>query len=231
LVYSILSSVFAITATMLLSTLTFNTISVIAPISNLVMSFFAEIVMLLGGATLIIGGIIPIGKLLIPIVEIMNTLAELLSEPRWVYASTDYTVIKIMILLITVAFAIFAIANIKRKRQYLLILTSFFVAICIATVIANEISYSKADIIYSSTDRSDAVLIKSENEVCLINSSQFNKNSAKKSCGLLQDERITKLDKYLVTAYTRSLADDICEVLSTVSIEEIYVPAPRSDDE
>ena len=229
--YSILSSIFAITATMLISTFTFGTISIIAPISNLIFSLFAEILMCLGSITLIFGKFIPIRKLMIPIANAMNTLADRLSEPRWVYVSTDYVFLKMLIIILTVAFIVFVIANVKRKRAYLLLLASFFIAVCVSAVVASEVTYSDSDLIYASKNRSDMILIKSESEVCLINSAQFNKNSASNVKRLLQEENITYLDKYVVTSYAWSVSDDVCTILSSVKTDEVYLPTPRSSDE
>lgn len=231
LLYSILSSIFAITATMLISTFTFGTVSVIAPISNLVFSLLAEILMCLGSITLIIGKIIPIGKLMIPIADAMSRMASQLSKPRWVYVSTDYVFIQLLIIILTIAFVIFVVANIKRKRPYLLLLVSIFVATCLCAVVASEITYSDSDIIYASNNRTDMILIKSESEVCLINSAQFSKNSASNAKRLLQEENITYLDKYVVTSYTWSVSDDVCTILSSVKTDEVYLPTPRSNDE
>ena len=231
LLFSILSSIFAILATILISTLTFNTISVIAPLSTLIFSLLAEIVMWLGGITLIIGGILPIGKLLIPTVEVMSTLAEHFARPRWIYVSTDYGLIKALVLIITVLFVIFVVTNTKRKRQYIILLVALFIGTSIFAVIKSEINYSKTDVIYSSANQSDILLIKSNSEVCLINSSNFGKNSATKAKRILSDERITEIDKYVVTGYTWNLSDDICSLLSSVKTKNVFLPTPRSDDE
>ena len=75
------------------------------------------------------------------------------------------------------------------------------------------------------------MLIRSKNEVCLINSSQYSKSLVYTSLDLLEDANVTHLDKYYLTHYSWSLDEDIETLLYNISVDEIYIPEPRNEDE
>ena len=231
LMYALLSSVFAITATLFISGFTFNTISLLSPLSTLIFSLLTEVIMYLGSIMLIVGKFIPIGKLLIPIAEFTTNLASRLAQPRWVQVSVDYDFIKILIIIFTIAFFLFVILDIKQKRKYISAIVILFIFTNVAALIKNEMTYAESDIIYSSQNRSDTILIKSNSEICLVNYAQFSKSSATKAINLLRDEHINTLNGYIVTGYTRSLPDDICALLASINTRKVFVPNPRSDEE
>ncbi len=228
---AILSSVFAVTATLFITTFTFNTLSILSPITTLIFSLLTEIIMYLGAMMLIIGKIIPIGKLLIPISDFTIELASLFAKPRFVQVSTDYAFLKILIIIFTIVFFLFAVLKIKNKRVYISAIVILFVIINASALIKSEMNYNDNDIIYTSKSRSDSLLIKSGGEVCLINCAAFSKTSARQSINLLNGEHINQLDAYIVTGYTWTLSDDICSLISSVSTRMVYVPTPRTSDE
>ncbi len=228
---ALLSSVFAITATLFITSLTFNTISVISPISTLIFSLLCEIIMYIGGIMLIIGKIIPIGKMLIPIVDFTEALASLFAKPRFILVSTDYEFLKILIAILTISFFLFLILKVKEKRKFIAFIVLLFVAINVTAVIISAENYRENDILYSSEQHSDSILVKSNNEVCLVNCAMFTKSSGKKAVNLLKSEHIYSLDKYIVTGYSWSLPDNIETLLSNISTTAVYVPLPRSSDE
>ena len=82
-----LSSMFAISATLVFSTISFGGFSIIAPFATIIFSVLSEIIMYLGCAMMLIGWLIPIGKLISPLCRFMSWLASLLSEIEVSYVS------------------------------------------------------------------------------------------------------------------------------------------------
>ncbi|MBE6532502.1 MAG: ComEC/Rec2 family competence protein [Ruminococcaceae bacterium] len=227
----IMASVFAISATLAISTFTFGGMSCLGMITTLVFSLIAEVIMYLGCITLIIGWLIPIGILVFPFTKLLTWLAELLSRGEFVYLSTNYLIISLLIIVYTVLFYLFFVISVKEKRKAVIFLTSFFIFLTVMPLAAGIINDFDDEIIYLSDSKCDEMLVRSENEVCLINSAQYSKNLAYTSLDLLEAANVTYLDKYYLTHYSWSIDDELDVLLSSVLVEKIYLPAPRNDDE
>ena len=230
-VTSIVASVFAISATLLISTASFGGFSVISPIATLLFSFIVEIAMYLGCVMLLIGAFIPIGRLLSPICSLITSLAGFLSSNELVYASTDFQISEIAILIYTVLFALFMVLKIKKIQKAFVILMVSFAAVLIIPTVSTAIYDTVDTVSYHSEPKSDEILIRSDGEVCLINSAQYSKSLAYSSIEFLEEYKVTYLDKYYITHYSWSLDDDFDVLLSNFLVEAIYLPAPCNEDE
>lgn len=227
----LMASVFAISATLLISTLTFGGISILGIFTTLVFSLIVELIMYLGCIALFIGKIIPIRWLIYPLTKLVTALAAILSGGEYVYLSTNYTIISIAIIIYTVLFYLFFILKIKQKRKAVISLVALFIFLNVSTTIAAVIKDCDDEMVYMSDPKCDELLIRSNNDVCLINSAQYSKNLGYTSLDLLEKANVTYLDKYYITHYSWSIDDELDVLLSSVLVEKIYLPAPRNDDE
>ena len=227
----ILASIFAISATVAVSTFTFGGFSVFAPITTLIFSFLAEIIMYLGCAMLLIGWLLPIGSIISPLCKLMSFLAGVFSDIKIAYVSSSFSYIKILVVIYTIAFAVLLVLNIKRRKLAVNILVVSYALITIIPTITTAKQNNTETIAYYSDYKCDEMLIRSENEVCLINSSQYSKSLVYTSLDLLENANVTHLDKYYLTHYSWSLDEDIETLLYNISVDKIYIPEPRNEDE
>ncbi len=226
-----LSSVFAIIATFFITAFEFNAISVIAPVSTIIFSVLIEAIMYIGSIMLIVGKIIPIGKLLIPIVKLAELLAAEMSSVKWIYSHSDFYISKALIVILVIAFFLFAVLNVKHKRIYVGALSSAFIAILALTTVLNLSVVNDDGVIYTSESKYDAFVVKSDGETSFINSSQYSDNLAYSSRDFLSAQHISYLNNYFITHYSWSLSSDLEIMLSYLPIESIYLPEPRNEDE
>ena len=228
---SFLTSIFAISATLYISVSTFGGISILSLPATLIFSIIAEVIMYLGCIVMIIGGIIPIGFIVTPFTKLLTFLAELMASFKYAYVSSEFTVVKVAIIIYTILFYFFIIAKLKNKKIWMKILiVSFAVVLIIPTALT--VRESNKDIVaYYGQYKSDMMLVRSENEVCLISSSQYSKSTAYDALDLLEDANVTQLDKYYLTHYSWSIDDELDVLLYNVSVDKIYLPTPRNDDE
>ena len=230
-VLAIMASVFAISATMAVSTATFGGFSIFAPITTIIFSFLSEIIMYLGCIMMIIGWLIPIGWIISPLCNLMTLLAGAFSSIKLSYVSANFSYVTVAVIIYTVAFALFMILNLKEpKRAFNFIIILYALTTILPTVLTIKQSYTET-VAYYSDYKCDEMLIRSENEVCLINSAQYNKNLAYTSIDFLEDANVTYLDKYYLTHYSWSIDDEIEVLMYNLSVDEIYVPEPRNEDE
>lgn len=227
----ILASIFAISATMAVSTFTFGGFSVLAPITTLIFSILAEIIMYLGCAMLVIGWLLPIGFILSPLCKFMSFLAGVFSDIDFAYVSSSFSFVKVLVFIYTFAFALLLVLNIGKRKLAINILVVCYAIVTIIPTVATVKQSHTETIAYYSDYKCDEMLIRSKNEVCLINSSQYSKSLVYTSLDLLEDANVTHLDKYYLTHYSWSLDEDIETLLYNISVDEIYIPEPRNEDE
>lgn len=226
-----LASMFAISATIAVSILNFGGISILAPFATIIFSLLAEVIMYLGCILVLIGWILPIGALLSPVCSIMRSLAGALSSIKFAYVSSNFSFAIIIILIYTAIFYLYTIVKLKKPIKALNFLV---IAFCIITVIptaATVAESNKETVGYYSAAKCDELLIRSENEVCLINSAQYAQNLAYSTIEFLDDTKVTYLDKYYLTHYSWSIDDELEVLLSNILVKKIYLPSPRNDDE
>lgn len=231
LIFGILTSIFAISATIAISTYSFGGFSILAPIATLIFSILAELIMYLGCVMAIFGWLIPIGALLSPLCQLVYYLAGLMSSAKFAYISSNFTFVTALIIAYTVSFFLFIILKLKKPKKAMKLILIFFAAIMIIPTAATVRENYKETVAYSGGYKSDLMLVRSKNEVCLINSAQYSKNLVYDALDLLEDANATYLDKYYLTHYSWSLDDDIETLLKNVSVREVYLPYPRNDDE
>ncbi len=230
-IFSILSSVFAISATLFISTSSFGGFSVISPIATLLFSFIVEVAMHLGCIMLLVGAFIPLGKILSPICSLISYLAGLLSSNEIVYASTDFTFCQIIIAVYTVLFFLFIILKLKNPKKAFSGLLVIFAITLIIPAFYTKVYDNIETVKYRAESKCDEVLIRSNGEVCLVNSAQYSKSLAYSSIDFLEENKVTYLDKYYLTHYSWSLDEDFDILLSNYIVEAIYLPTPRNEDE
>ena len=226
-----MTSIFAILATFLISIISFGAISIFSPISTIVFSVLVEAILYVGGIMLILGKLIPVGKLLIPIVDLTKQLSESISTCRFAYSTADTPLIRVLVILLTIALVSFAVLRIKRKKVFVSALTSGVLSILLL-VAFNAVStnnYNSAS--YYSAEKCDSIVLKSHMQTSYINSSQYSRGNAYDSVDYLTDENIYYLDNYVLTHYSWNMTEDLEIMLSNFPIENIYIPVPKNDDE
>ena len=226
----ILSSVFAVCATLPFSAVSFGGLSLLSPISTLVFSPLIELIMYIGTVMLILGDIFPIGSLLSPVCKFTQWLAGVFASVEGVYASVNFTLTTILIIGVSVLLFLFMILKIRHKREAVCIITaSFFVMLGIA-YLQNQTEKFKDNVIFESSDNTSYLVIKSSGDVGLIcsASSNYEQNYI---INALQNEHISRVDKLYITHYSFGISKYISDIASRCDIKEVLLPTPRSVDE
>lgn len=227
---SLIFSLFAVSSSAVISALSFSGVSAISIFSTLIFSVLVEAFVYLGIAVLLIGEVIPIGKLLIYVSDILYELAANLSDLPLIYGSVEFTIVKIAFISLCVAFALFAILDIKKRKLFIGGIATLF---CIATVLSIGITelYKNDDVFVCFNDSSERILIKSNGESLLYDASQHRKADGYTSRQILSDSKICELDYYMIANYTDYTTDSIEIILTNFKVKKILLPVPRGKSE
>ena len=229
---SMLASVFAITMTLHITLFKFYGTSSISIITTLVFSALAEAIMYLGTLMLIFDRLTPfLGTVLGAITDAVFWLASKISDFDFAYASARHSSLRITAIVLTVLFVCFITLRIKRKHVAVILLSTIF-----ATIIGQTVYFAYADdsaegVSYFSCDKSDTLLIQSEDECTFINSATYSKNLAYANVDTLRSQNVTRIDRYVLTHYARSLDDDLEVLCSNFLVDNLFIPSPRNEEE
>ena len=227
---SFIFSLFAISATVILSTLSFTGTSALSAIATFLFSILTELYVYLGVLLLVIGGILPIGKILIWFEEIISETVGKMSDLSFSYSSNEFLAVKIVFIVLGVSFAIFALAKIERKRVFLAYLTILFIfANTLPVAMTNQVSES--DTFEVASGVYDKILVRTDKETTLLDVSNSSKNAAYENNYLLIKEKIVDLDYYVVLNYYSSLPKSLDRILSSNLVREVKLPTPRDESE
>ena len=227
---SFIFSLFAISATVILSTLSFTGTSPLSAIATLIFSILTELYVYLGVVVLLIGGVVPIGKVLIRFEVLISNLIGKLSDFSFAYASTEFSVVKIIFIALGISFAVFALAKINRKKAFLIYLSTLFIFANILPIgMTNQVKSGDKFEVVSQTN--DKILLRTDGVTTLFDISNSSKNAAYLNNYFLIKEKIADLDYYVVLNYYSSLPNSLNKILSNNLVKEVKLPTPRYDDE
>ena len=228
---SLAISLFAISATFLVSVLSFGEISLISPVSTLIFSVLVELFIYFGISFMIFASFLPLAAPLSFLGGIIKDFAAKISSIRYITVSSEFLFIKISAVIFTIIFFGFLILNIKRKRIGVAIVSSFMCLILVCGSILTFSSENKKRATYLLSENGDALLITDSEEISLIESKTYTAGRIYETIEFLKDEKLTRLDNYVLTDYNKKLPGALYALLSQVKISNIYLPKPSGAEE
>lgn len=230
-IVALLSSIFAIGATFFIMAIYFDGFSWISIFINPVFSVLLEIYMYVGSLALILGSIIPFNFIISPLRKIIFALLSYTSDIELGYLSINFVLIKVLIVIFTIAFFLFIILKLKHKMIYATVLLVLFCSIYVSGILLNYSSITTDEILYSSSKNSDTVIAKSDGEVMIIETGNNTNGAIYDVINTLSELNITKIDAYTVTHYSSSLIDSLDKLLSRMKTDLVYLPYPENNSE
>ncbi len=228
---SLLISVFALSATFAISLFTFSEISVFSPISTLIFSIIMEIFMYVGTIAIFFHRLTFISQILTFIARIIKELAAAISTFEFVCVSSDFIILKILTTIFTVMFFSFLVLNIKRKSVAIYSITGFMCLILMCAALLGVNAKNNEHFYYALKENKENILINENSETTLISQSLPTPDSAVCDINIIYSEKITHIENYVLTNYSKMLPRAIEELLSSISVERIYLPEALDETE
>ena len=226
-----LVSVFAFAATFAFTALRFDNFSIASVITTLIFSFVIQLFIYGGLLLLIIGNLIPFGKLMIFFSNGILWLAETISSIKFIYVSMGSFVVKLFIVLLTVFFFAFLVLEIKNKRRGILIILILLLAVFSTAEIDTLSNRYNDEVIYAPNVSGDVVLMKSHGDVSVVYSGRAVSSGAWDILECFADERLTYVDTFVFAGYSHSTIEFVNEIIDGIKVERIMLPTPTTDEE
>ena len=224
---SLTTSLFAIMATLAFTVFSFKNISLISILATTIFSIPIQFFIYAGLIHLLIGAIFPTKYIVILLANIISFLSEQLSKFKFIYFSCDFPLISILTFIISILFFIFLIVDIKRKNLCKSLFSASIIFIFVISFIMTQVYRPDSQIVYLKNENNDEMLIYDSNDITLIEAGTANLSSANNLKNLIQKEKITYIDNFILVNYSDYTANYLEEILSFIYIENIYIPKPR----
>ncbi len=229
---SFLSSFFAISATMAITTAISDKMSVLSALSTLIFSLFIEILIYVGLVILLLGSIFPIGELIMqPLTNLIEVVSSAFSSPSWVLVYVGATYTKIAILIFSILFFSFLIFKLKHKRIALCTLACSFLFVHSVAAYDTYGTLFREDIIYTENTKHDIITLKSEGKSCVVDVCSYSESTGYDTLDALLDSKTYTVDKYVVSHYSYGLSAALDVAFSKIKTKLLLIPAPKNDKE
>lgn len=230
LVTSILSSFFAIGATFAITTLKFDGLSLLAPLTTLLFSLLTEVFIYVGLLLVLLGSFLPIRYLLIPLGDFILYFSNALSEIKQIYVSTNFLLVKLFAVLFAIIFFAFFVFKIKRKRIAIASMVFMLTTIFLSAAIMTYFRENTKQITYFSSS-AEQIIVSDNGKTGLIDISTYERGTAYESYDSISRSNLTHIDDYIFTHYTYKVEQAVEVLLETVLIERIHFPTPQNKTE
>lgn len=224
-----LSSFFAITATLLISYISFESLSLLSIISTAIFSPVFLVLIYVGVFFLLTAPLIPLGNLVSLFCGFITNLAATFSSFKYALLSTDFFVTEFLIVISSLFFLLFLLLKVKRRGIAVLLSVCLFASTFISAWAFTSFSFNDFAFEYNETEERERILIKNNAEVTLIEVSNLNDNVVYETLDYLKKENVLYLDNYLITDYSENSNIALDALLSRIKINSIYVPTPKSE--
>lgn len=227
----VLSSVFAIGATIMITAFNFGTISLWPVIVTPIVSFMAEILMYLGMLLLLFGDIWFLGDITQVLGDAIAEVVEWFSSVECTFLSTDFLIVEALAIIFSVVFFGFILIEFIHKRLGVLLICVLFILVNFSAYFSTVALLDDVKFEYLCSEKDEILFMQSEENLLLVDMSDTDKSSSYNSIGYITERKFTEIDSYIFTNYHNSLPEAVNVLLSSIKIDKLYVPSPLTKEE
>ena len=224
-------TLFAMSATLVISVFSFSGISPLSIITTPIFSFLAEICIYVGLAMLAIGSIIPIGRLLTPIYELTLISSRLMADGELAYFSTEPLAVKIAAAVSAAAFFLFLILKLRHR----IVAASLVSALLVSTlVIAGAMTGAAKNtdrLLYYASENAECLILRSEGELAAVDLSSGSRTANRLLYEALYSATAVEADKLVFAYYSANLPEKALGFTSSVLTRTVLLPRPENAEE
>ena len=226
-----LASVFAISASVVISLLFFDSFSVLALPVTLILAVMTEALIYLSLFGLIFGSIIPIKPLLSLLANTTFDVTEWFSKFEYALVPFDFLIVRIISVILVIAIiAILLFAGKKHRKISLIVITGLFVLMNVTGITQSAIAKNRDVSVFTPDERCNILSVRSNGEYTVI-ASGSSRNSTYDAVNVANADRITKIDRLILPSYTYYTVDIVKNTVSKVLVDVVMLPTPQTGEE
>ena len=212
----------------------FGEMSVVFPISNLIVTPLGEAYLILTLLVFLLGGLPFIGEALSFVTELLCgliiKLVSFLSRLDFSVVSLKYPFAGIIICFATALIAVLFIVKLRKRLWLVLppIAAAVLFGVCL---LAYRIFDNSARVIYTNVNDNDNLVISEHGEAVMIDVSSGSYSSFYFACQNAHENAITEIEAVLLTHYHARHVTALDRLLGKEMIRSVYLPLPENTDE
>ncbi len=235
LLVSVSVTLAAVFFVMMFSLMCFGEVSLISPLTNLIVTPLITALIILG-LILILVSFIPILPLVVGFV--IDVLSEALlfilgkvSRLRGIVVSLKYDFAAYIIIAMTVALVIFLIIKVKRKWTISLIPSAAVLCFAVCLIIHNHVNAGMTRVTYLKDSTSETLVLTTTESatVCDISTGGFRHLS--KGCEAAIARNATEIENIILTHYHLYHINTLQRVCDEYIVRSVYLPVPDNEEE
>lgn len=220
---SVISSVFALSSTLLLSSLIFKKFSPLSLISTVIFSLLIELIMYIGAVMLIVGKIIPVSFIINPIVDLTLWIADSFAGIKNAVISTN-SYINAFLVITTVTFAVLITMKVKSKGAVLATVISVLLISTLPIVAYGSASIKESSVYYTTEANEDVLIVKDAERCHVISYGRPYLNNAYEIYDTLLDKNIHSIDSYILFEISDNSKAEMSSLLSKIPVKSVLLP-------
>lgn len=221
--------------TMLLSAIHFNTISLIAPLTNLMLVWMASFLLLGGFAVGIVGmlsstaGLILAAPFVLP-ARIFLKAAEWFAKPALASIPLDVVYYRIWLIFICLLLAVHTLLPGRKRARYSLCAA---VVVLAAAVMLTVQDFHRGSMLVSVLDvgQGQSVVVRVEEKVALVDCGGFDhENAGDTAADYLLARGVKHIDLLVLSHYDEDHINGVTQLMRRVALDRIVLPPMTEDD-
>ncbi len=228
---SVVLSLFAMAYTTAVTVLSFDEISLLGALSTLLFSLLIEVYIYLGLSVILLPFLSFLPHILSFIYNIIFEFSYVLSDIPYASVSVDFPLVAILAIAVAASLVLYLMLSGRAARGAGIAGIVLFSAVYITALALHINTVYTDDILYYGDKNSEFILEKSDGEALLLDFSSYGKNYVRRTIPAMYEERITRLDSYMVFSYGYLLCETLENLLYHFPVNTLYLPIPIEESE
>ena len=218
------------------SWLSFGEISLIAPLSNLIITPVISLIIMGGLLMITLAPFLPsvagfVGELLVHLVDVVTEMASSFSSLRGIMLSLKYDFVGYIIVPSMLALLLFLILKVKRKWTVAFIPLSMIIAFAACLSVHSYINRDISTVSYLRNGKSEILVITNGEAVTVCDISTGGYSNFSSACKTAFENCATEIDNIILTHYHSYHASSLMRICESNMVRNIYLPEPSGEDE
>ncbi len=225
----------AVLSVILLTQMFFGELSLISPLSNLLVGFSVMIITVLSMLWLLMSGIPYIGTALSFLIRVLCNyvirISEKCSDIKNICVSFESVYAKIIIWCFCAAVAVLLIIKLKNKRFVLLAPISAVIIFCLCFGIDSALNADNADATYIRRGESETLTLVTVGKAVIFDMTDGNYTNYVFSWNEAHRHGATELDTLILTHYHDKHEYSVSKMMSVIKVRRLMIPEPEDNEE
>ena len=216
--------------------LCFGEISLIAPLSNLIITPVISLLIVGGLFMIMLAPFLPtaaslVGELLIHLTDVVSDMSAYFSSLSGVTLSLKYDFVGYIIVPSMVALFLFLVLKVKRKLTIALVPLSMIIAFVACLSVHSYVNRDLSTVSYLRNGKSEMLVITNDEEVTVCDISTGGYSNLSSACKAAFENCATEIDNIVLTHYHAYHTSSLMRVCESYMVRNIYLPEPADESE